>query len=375
MSDEAPKSSRKGSQLFTKRNPPVGALPGALAIPDGAEPSRVFVMAYKEGALVEKEVESVEELRPLLDEYDVTWVDVHGLGSEETLREIGALFELHALALADVVNVPQRPKTESYDKHQLVILGMLRFHDGELAHEQLSLFVGRRYVLTFQERRGDVFEPVRKRLREGVGVIRSSGADLLGYAIVDVIVDGYYPVLETFAEELEDLEERVLLNPRPEVLHQVHQVKRTIQLVRRAVWPLRDALSTLIRDPIPLVTDSARMYLRDTYDHCIQVAEMTETYRELVSELTNTYMSVLGQRTNEVMRLLTVVTAVFIPLTFIVGVYGMNFDHMPELHARWGYPLTMLAMLVLAIVLLVFFRWRGWLGGPSDVTIEEDEGE
>jgi magnesium transporter len=372
MSDEAPRSSRRGSQLFTKRNPPVGALPGALAIPEGTEPSRVFVMAYRKDEAVEKEVESIEEIRPLLEQYDVTWVDVHGLGDEETLREIGALFELHALALADVVNVPQRPKTESYEKHQLVIMGMLRFQDDDLVHEQLSLFIGARYVLTFQERRGDVFGPVRKRLREGVGVLRSSGADLLGYAIVDVIVDGYYPVLEAFAEELEVLEDQVLLDPRPAVLHRVHEVKRTIQLVRRAVWPLRDALNTLIRDPIPLIRDSARMYLRDTYDHCIQVAEMTETYRELVSELTNTYMSVLGQRTNEVMRLLTVVTAVFIPLTFIVGVYGMNFDHMPELHSRWGYPLTLLAMLLLSVVLLGFFRWRGWLGG-GEAAPDDDE--
>lgn len=357
------------SSLFAKRNPPVGAQPGELALPPDAMPTRVDVIAFRSDAIHEQDVESVGEIRRLLAEYDVTWVNVQGLGDGETLREVADLFSLHPLALADVVNVPQRPKTESYEGQQLLICGMLHFDDeGKLTNEQVSIFIGKKYVLTFQEREGDLFSPVRKRLREGLGILRSSGADYLAYAIVDVIVDGYYPVLEAFADELEEIEEQVLREPRPDVLERVHVVKRTLLLVRRAVWPLRDALGTLIRDPIPLLTDSARVYLRDTYDHCIQVAEMAETYRELVSELTNTYMSVMGQRTNEVMRLLTVVTAVFIPLTFIVGVYGMNFDYIPELHAHYGYPITMGAMMLLAIAMLAFFRWRGWLGGLRDET-------
>jgi magnesium transporter len=295
------------------------------------------------------------------------WVDVQGLGDEATLRALGDLFALHPLALADVVNVPQRPKTESYEGQQLFISSLLRLEpSGALHAEQVSLFIGKKYLLTFQEQYSDLFDPVCKRLRENVGMLRSSGADYLGYAIIDTIVDGYYPVLEAFADELEQLEERIMRRPRPDALLRTHEVKRRLLLVRRAVWPLRDALGTLLRDPVPLVTDSARIYMRDTYDHCVQVSEMAESYRELVSELTNTYLSVLGNRTNDVMRVLTVVTTVFIPLTFIVGVYGMNFDHMPELRWHYGYFVTLGVMLLIAIAMLIYFRRRGWLGNPRD---------
>lgn len=374
--EEAPRSSHRPSLLFTKRNPPIGAHPGELAMPEDANAPQVFVLAYDKDVLIERRVETMEDVAELLGRHAVTWVDVRGIGDEAVLRSIAALFALHPLALADVVNVPQRPKTESYEHQQLVICSMLRLdpeHPGHLLTEQLSLFIGKGYVLTFQERHGDLFEPVRKRLREGVGYLRASGADLLSYAIIDVIVDGYYPVLEAFADELDELEDKVLAAPHSSVLERVHEIKRTILLVRRAVWPLRDALSTLIRDPLPLVTDSARIYLRDTYDHCAQVAEMTESYRELVSELTNTYLSVLSQRTNDVMRTLTVVTAIFIPLTFVAGVYGMNFDNMPELRTQSGYFVTLAGMTILGVGLAIYFRRRGWLGRPSAVGDDEDD--
>ena len=374
---EAPKSLRRvtaGASAFLKRNPPVGARPGALAMPKDSLRPRIHVIAYGPDALHDYDVEAVAEIRRILDQHPATWVDVQGLGDEKLLRELGDLFALHPLALADVVNVPQRPKTESYEGQQLFICNMIRLDaTGGLSSEQVSLFIGKKYLLTFRDSYDDVFDPIRRRLREGAGILRRSGVDHLAYSVIDTIVDGYYPVLEAFADELDELEERVMRRPRPEVLMRVHGVKRTLLLVRRSVWPLRDALSSLLRDPVPLVTDSARIYMRDTYDHCIQVAEMAESYRELVSELTNTYLSVLGNRTNEVMRVLTVVTTVFIPLTFIVGVYGMNFDVMPELRWKAGYFVVLSVMAVLAVGMLIYFRRRGWLGDPTDIELDDDE--
>jgi magnesium transporter len=378
MSDEeaGPRSLGRitqGAGAFLKRNPPIGAQPGALAIPADSPAPKIHVIAYSRDELTERDVHEVAEIAEIMALHDSTWVDVQGLGSETTLLELGELFGIHPLALADVVNVPQRPKTESYEKQQLFICNMIRLSgEGDVTHEQVSLFIGQKYLLTFQENYGDVFEPIRKRLREGAGMLRASGADYLAYALIDTIVDAYYPVLEAFADELDELEERVMRRPRPAVLLRVHAVKRTLLLLRRAVWPLRDALSSLLRDPVPLVTDSARLYLRDTYDHCIQLAEMAESYRELVSELTNTHLSVLGNRTNEVMRVLTVVTTVFIPLTFIVGVYGMNFDYMPELRYKPAYFIVLGLMLVMALLMLVYFRRRGWLGDPERTAVEDD---
>ncbi|MCC6903522.1 MAG: magnesium/cobalt transporter CorA [Polyangiaceae bacterium] len=377
MDDEAPRSLRRvapTASLFLKRNPPVGARPGALVIGKGAAQPRIHVMAYDEDHLHEHDVDDVLSLKELLKSHTVTWVDVQGLGDEKVLRQLADVFALHPLALADVVNVPQRPKTESYEGQQLFICGMLRLsEEGDLHSEQVSAFIGKGYLLTFQEKHGDLFDPVRARLRDNVGMLRASGADYLAYSIIDTIVDGYYPLLEVFADELEALEERVMRRPHPSLLTRVHEVKRILLLVRRAVWPLRDALATLIRDPVPMVTDSARLYLRDTYDHCVQISEMAESYRELVSELTNTYMSVISNRTNEVMRVLTVVTTIFIPLTFIVGLYGMNFRHMPELEWHYGYFLNLGLMAALGIGLMIFFRVRGWLGDPDHDLDEDDE--
>lgn len=341
------------------------ARPDALMIPEGSPPPQVHVIAYSRDKCHEVEVDELSEIRQLLAKFDIVWVSVRGLGDENTLREIGDLFALHPLALADVVG-PQRPKTESYEGEQLFICSAPRIDGEELTTQHVGIVLAKKYVLTFEEHVSDLLDPVRKRLREGAGVLRSSGPDHLGYAIIDLIVEAHYPVLEVFAEHIEALEEQVIARPQPKQLERVHHVKRSLLMVRRQVWPLRDALGTLIRDPIPMVTESSRIYLRDTYDHTIQIAEMAELYRELVGELTNTYLSVLGNRTNDVMRVLTVVTTVFIPLTFIVGVYGMNFDYMPELRNHLGYPITLGVMFGMAIAMLIYFRRRGWLGKPPD---------
>mgnify|MGYP006313987323 CR=1 FL=1 len=367
--EEAPRSLRRvatAASLFLKRNPPVGARPGALAIAAGAAKPRIHVIAYDAERYFESDVDDVAEVRRISSAHAVAWIDVQGLGDEKVLQQIGDLFALHPLALADVVNVPQRPKTESYEGQQLFICGMLRLDDkGDLHTEQVSAFIGKGHLLTFQEKHGDLFDPVRHRLRENVGLLRSSGADHLAYSIIDTIVDGYYPLLEVFGDQLDELEDQVVRRPKPDLLVRVHEVKRMLLLVRRSIWPLREALSSLIREPVPMVPDSARLYLRDTYDHCAQLVEMVESYRELVSELTNTYMSVMSNRTNDVMRVLTVVTTIFIPLTFVVGVYGMNFDYMPELRWRHGYFIVIGAMAALGLGLMLYFRLRGWLGDPD----------
>lgn len=341
------------------------ARPDALLIPEGSPPPKIHVIAYSKDKCEEVEADELSQIKKLLAKFDTVWVSVRGLGDEATLHEIGDAFALHPLALADVV-APQRPKTESYEGEQLFICSAPRIDGEELTTQHVGIVLAKKYVLTFEEKDNLLLDPVRKRLREGAGVLRASGSDHLGYAIIDLIVDAYYPVLEVFADRIEELEEQVIARPQPKQLERVHHVKRSLLMVRRQVWPLRDALGTLIRDPIPMVTDSARVYLRDTYDHTIQIAEMSELYRELVGELTNTYLSVLGNRTNDVMRVLTVVTTIFIPLTFIVGVYGMNFEFMPELHSHLGYPITLGAMLTMAIVMLIYFRRRGWLGKPPD---------
>lgn len=341
------------------------ARPHELVIPEGSPVPKVHVIAYSRDRCEEVELDELSQVKKLIAKFDTVWISVQGLGDEATLKEIGDLFALHPLALADVV-APQRPKTESYEGEQLFICSAPRIDGEELTTQHVGIVLAKKYVITFEERVTELLDPVRRRLREGAGVLRASGPDHLGYAIIDLVVDAYYPVLEVFADRIEALEEQVIARPQPRQLERVHHVKRSLLMVRRQVWPLRDALGTLIRDPIPMVTESSRVYLRDTYDHTIQIAEMAELYRELVGELTNTYLSVLGNRTNDVMRVLTVVTTIFIPLTFIVGVYGMNFDFMPELRLRLGYPITLGAMLAMAIVMLVYFRKRGWLGKPPD---------
>ena len=356
------------SDLFSRRSAPVGAPPGALVIDTDLPKPKIHVLAQTAKGIVEHAVEHPAELPKIVEASRLTWIDVQGLGDEGVLKEIAGCFSIHRLALADVVHTPQRPKVDSYPNHELAFVRMLQLNDaGGMDVEQLSVLIGDDFVLTFQEHYGDPLEPVRVRFRERVGPIGELGADYLAYAIIDTVVDGYFPLLEAFADRLEDLEEQVMARPRPDVLVQVQKTKRTLIALRRSVWPLREALNMLLRDQAPRITDATKPYLRDTYDHCVQVAEVTDSYREIASELTNTYMSVVANRTNDVMKVLTVMASIFIPLTLVAGIYGMNFDHMPELHQRWGYPTAIVSMVVIAGGMLLYFRKKGWLGdGGSD---------
>lgn len=352
--------------LFQKRHPPVGAMPGTLVIEQGGQLPDIRVMTYGPEVVQEHEHVAVTDLPRYLTAGAVTWIDMRGLADEAIIRELGRVLQMHPLALEDVVNVPQRPKSEPYAEHQLVVVRMAMVEDGAPRLEQVSVLIGAHYVCTIQERDGDVFEPVRLRIRRGRGPIRGAAAGYLGYALIDTVIDGFYPVLEHLGDRLAELEEEVVERPSRGTLRRIYAAKRQLLELRRAVWPHRDAITTLVRDESPFIDASTRLYLRDTADHAIQLLDVLEGYRETVSGLLDVYLSSESNRTNEVMRTLTVVASIFIPLTFIAGVYGMNFEAMPELHSRIGYPIVLGIMLLTALGLLWKFQRLGWLGQPRD---------
>jgi len=351
---------------FHKRHTPVGASPGTLMIPREAPKPVIRVMDFGEADVTEKEIRKVDQLDAFLKRPTVTWVDVQGLGDETVLREIARVFDMHELALEDVVNVPQRPKVEHHDVHTLIITRMIRPLDVTRLHaEQVGIFVGKNYVLTFQETYGDVFDPVRARIRKAKSRLRQYGPDYLAYALLDTVIDAYYPVLEKMGESLEQLEEEIIDHPTHESLQRMYEIRRELLTLRRALWPQREAINSVLRDESEYITDDVRIFLRDTYDHCVQLIDGTETYRELVGSLMDTYLSSVSNRQNEGMKVLTITATIFIPLTFLAGVYGMNFQHMPELHARWGYPIILVTMGIVAIGMVLYFRRLGWISHKS----------
>ncbi len=358
--------------LFKKKHKArVGARPGTLAQTDEAEPTEVRLVEYDVEGVSDAELTDFSRL-PSVGSGKNLWLDVRGLADVETLQLIGDHFEVHPLALEDVVNVPQRPKADDYEgegvaSQYLFIFKVVAFDEqGELTTEQLSVILGRGFVLTFQETHSDSLKPIRKRMRAPGARMRQQGSDYLAYAVLDTVVDGYYPVLERIAEKLEALEDLVIDRPHPDLLRRLQRHKRTLLLLRRAVWPQREALALVMREPSELFDRETKVFLRDVYDHTVQIADVIESYRDLVSELTNTYLSVTSNRMNEVMKVLTVMASIFIPLTFVAGIYGMNFQDIPELSMPWAYPVVLLVMLLIALGMLYFFWKRGWIGkGPG----------
>jgi magnesium transporter len=344
-----------------------------IADPNAPRPT-ITVLRYHGDEFKEQDVRSVDELRPFLDEPGVIWVNVDGLGDVGAISRMGEIFGLHELALEDVLNTHQRPKIEAYDK-QIFLVARMTVTERPAETEQLSLFLCDRVVLTFQEGiPGDPFEPVRDRIRKG-GPIRQFGADYLTYALLDATVDGYFPVLESLGDTLETLEDDVLYRPSGLTIPALHEVKSGLLALRRALWPLREVMNSLVRDPHARLSDETRLHLRDCYDHVVRLIDLVETYRELCSDLTDLYLSSLSQRLNQVMKILTIISTIFIPLTFITSIYGMNFDaaaspwNMPETHAYWGYPTILAIMAAIGVGLLVWFWRAGWLssGVPGRV--------
>jgi len=346
------------------RKPPVGARPGTLVIDPRASKSVVRMFSYDATTIQEHEPSGVDDIRNVKDGHRNLWVDVQGLGDEALLRGLAEIFAIHPLALEDVVHVRSRAKTEPYEQNLLVVTRMLRIvHAQQLDVEQVSLVIGKDYVLTFQEKQGDVLDPVRQRLHVQNSLIRTLPSDYLGYAILDTIIDAYYPVVEVMGDLIEKLEERVLAEASPETLRELNSIKGQLVTLKRAVTPQREAVNALIRDQNELVSQTVRMYLRDTYDHILQTSEAVETARELVNGLMNTYLSVVSNRMNEIMKTLTIVASIFVPLTFMAGIYGMNFENMPELQVKWAYPVLLAAMGFAAVGMIVYFWSKGWIGG------------
>ncbi len=353
--------------LFKKQHPAVGARPGTLVIREDAPPPKIRAMHFTADDLKEEDVTDPDQLRAAHDPGTVSWIDVQGFGDEHLIRRIAENFSIHPLAIEDIVNVPQRPKAEPYENQILIIVRMVKL-DGpvDIDIEQVSIILGKNYVLTFQERYGDVLDPVRRRIRSGQGLIRTEGSDYVTYAIFDTIIDAYYPALERIGSYLEDLESAVIDNPTPALLKYLNQIKNRLVNLRRAIWPQRQAANSLARDEHPLIDPNVRVFLRDTYDHCVQSAEVVEMYREMVTGLMNMYLSSVANRQNEIMKVLTITAAIFVPLTFMAGIYGMNFDNMPELHVWWAYPLIWMTMLAVAGAMLYFFYRKGWIWNDAD---------
>ena len=353
--------------IFNKRHAKPGTAPGTLRAPEQrVERVLIRVIRYSPESIEEVDVESIDQCaayRPppgAGTPGGATWIDVVGLHDIDLVARLGECFALHALALEDVLNTGQRPKADEYDDHLYCVLRNFHVSDSEIASEQISLFLMPGLVLTFQEREGDAFEPVRERLRRGKGRIRGLGGDYLAYALIDALVDQFFPILERMGERIEDLEDELIEDPTPETLQEIYRLRRELLLLRRAAWPEREVLAALQREETTLVTPVVKPFLRDAYDHSIQVLEILETYRELAGSMLDVYLSSLSHRMNEVMKVLTIIATIFIPLTFIAGVYGMNFEHMPELGWRWAYPAVLTVMAVLGVGLLFFFRRRGW---------------
>ncbi|MBA3726574.1 MAG: magnesium/cobalt transporter CorA [Armatimonadetes bacterium] len=337
-----------------------GTPPGTLLAPPGALSTTVGVICYGEAGIEEFAVADPSELTPLREKPSVLWVDVHGLGDEDFIKQIGDVFGLHDLALEDVLNLHQRAKIEYYDDHYFIVVHAVDYKE-TLVVEQLSLFLGSNYVITFQPRKIHCLDPLRERLRKRKDKIYLNGSDFLAYSILDAVIDGYFPVLEKYGEIIEDAEERIVAKPTPESLAGIHDVRRELLSLRRIMWPLRDALNSLYRDETNLITSETLPYLRDCHDHAVRIIDLLEIYRELGADLQDIYLSSVSNRINEVMKVLTIITTIFIPLSFIASVYGMNFDHMPELRKESGYFIVLGVMGFIGLALLFYFWKRGWL--------------
>jgi magnesium transporter len=323
----------------------------------------VSELSYNRETVLETQISDIDGYSRNQDFNGVTWLDISGIHDTSVIEQVGGKFNIHGLALEDILNTFQRPKVEDFDDNLFMVLKMLSYdtEKRELCSEQVSFVAGTDWIVTFQEQPGDVFQPIRNRIRMGKGKIRKMRADYLLYALVDAIVDNYFAIMEAIGEDIEEIEAQLLDNPNPETLHLVQKLRKELIFLRRGVWPLREILNTLLRGESKLIEESTMVYLRDVYDHTIQVIETTETYRDMVAGLQDLYLSSISQRMNEVMKLLTIIATVFIPLTFIAGIYGMNFEFMPELKWKFGYFLTWIVMGCVGIGMFIYFKRKKWL--------------
>lgn len=354
------------NRLIKKRSKKAGLPPGTIVHigEKKVEKVRITIVDYDETNFEEKEAKTIQECFPFKDKPTTTWINIEGVHEPDIIEKIGGHFSLHPLLLEDIANTEQRPKMEDYGEYIFIVLKMLSYDEKtkEVKAEQVSLIFGSNFVISFQEGiQGDVFDPVRERIRNGKGRTRKMGADYLAYALVDAIVDNYFLILEKLGEKIEDVEEELVTNPASETLRGIHHLKREMIFLRKSVWPLREVISCLERGESTLIKESTKIYLRDVYDHTIQVIDTVETFRDMLSGMLDIYLSSISNRMNQIMKVLTIIATIFIPLTFIVGIYGMNFEYMPELEWPGSYFVLLGIMAIIAIFMLTYFRKKGWL--------------
>jgi magnesium transporter len=352
-----------------------GAAPGIehheiAALPGSSGPVRIGCLDYSPGQVAMQSIEDLDGFvahhRP--DWSVVRWISVDGLSDMRVIHALATKYDLHPLAVEDMLHGAHRPKIETYGgeggeyaARVFVVTQALRLEDGRLQHAQVSIFLGHTTVITFHEGRSDLWDPIRQRIQTKGSRLRNNDASFLAYSLLDAVVDGCFPILETYGDRAEDLEARILARSHPGLINEVHQLKRDLLKLRWVMWPMREVASSLLRDSHECVSDTTRLYLRDLYDHIVQIIELVETYREIATDLTETYMTSVSNRMNEIMKVLTLIGTIFIPLTFLAGVYGMNMRNIPELELPWAYPAFWLVCLAVVGGMLVFFRRRRWL--------------
>jgi magnesium transporter len=353
-------------RMLTKKRTKKAGLPSGTLVYTGEkrdEQVKIHVINFDEANFQESALDSIDACIPYKDKPGVTWINVDGVHDVPLLEKFGDCFGLHRLVMEDIANTDQRPKTEDYGDYLYIVLKMLSAgKNGEIVTEQLSLVLGANFVLSFQEGiEGDVFPLIRERLRSGKGRVRKMGADYLAYSLLDAVVDNYFVILEKFGDKIESIETELIGNPTQQTVQRIYQLKREMIFLHNAVWPLREVVSNIGKHESPLIKEATAPYLRDVYDHVVHIIDSVDIYREMLSSMLDMYLSSVSNRLNEVMKVLTAISLIFMPLTFIVGVYGMNFKYMPELEWRYGYFITLLAMLGIGVVMLLYFKRKKWL--------------
>ena len=359
------------AKLIRKRSKKAGLPPGTLVYVGKERTDKVIItlIDYDEKNYSEKVLKKVDDCTPFKESKTITWINIDGIHDTNIIEKFGECFNLHPLLLEDIVNTNQRPKMDDYGDYLFVVLKMLYYSDNKekLNSEQVSLILGNNYVISFQEEKEDVFNQIRERIQHGKGRIRKMGADYLAYAIIDAVVDHYFAILEKLSEKFETMEDALVIDPTPQLLEQIYALKKEMVVLRKSVWPLRELINGLDRSENKLIQKSTHIFLRDVYDHTIQVIDSVETFRDMASGMVDLYLSSISNKMNQVMQVLTIIATIFIPLTFIAGIYGMNFDpgaspfNMPELGWYWGYISVWLVMIIIGIIMLIYFKRKRWL--------------
>jgi len=328
-----------------------------------SEETKITVIDYDINSFQETVINDIEDVFSYKDSSTITWINISGLENISIIEKIGKFFNIHPLVLEDILNTNQRPKVDDFDDYLYIVMKMVYFNeDGiDITLEQVSIILGENFVISFQEVEKDVFDPVRERIRKNKGRIRKVKSDYLAYSLMDAMLDNYFFILEKIGEYVEDISEELLKNPEKKTLHDIHYIKGEMFFLRRSVWPLREVVNTLKRSESELVNKETVIFLNDLYDHTIQIMDSVESYREMLSGMADLYLSSVSNRMNEVMKLLTIIATIFIPLTFIAGIYGMNFEYMPELKWKWGYPFVWITIISISSIMVVYFHRKNWL--------------